>query len=87
MAPAMNEPVHHCLEDMQVVLIEESTVAQIESSVRACERCAANAMTSLDYLIDALTGHDPAVTEYIMCRSAKCPSCFSELTETTLVAV
>ena len=34
---------------------------------------------------DAVTGCDPAVTEYVMSQPAKCPGCHRDVTEKTLV--
>jgi hypothetical protein len=36
-------------------------------------------------LLDQVTGSDPAVTDYILESPAKCPRCFHEIMEKTLV--
>ena len=83
----MLEPVHHPVEEIDIVLVDEAVVLEAEQWLSACERCVDNAAIAVDYLLDALTGCNPAVTEYLMCRAARCPSCFAELNEKTLVQV
>jgi hypothetical protein len=46
-----------------------------------------NAAVALDYVLDALMGCDPLITEYLMCRPARCPACSREIGEKTLVVV
>jgi hypothetical protein len=83
----MIKPGQRSLEELNIVLIGESTVAEAEEFLTGCEHCADNVPIALDYLLDALTGCDPQVTEYVMCRAACCPFCLSEIREKTLVAV
>jgi hypothetical protein len=83
----MIKPRQRSLEEINIVLVGESTVAEVEEFLTACEHCADNVPIALDYLLDALTGCDPQVTEYVMCRPACCPFCLSEIREKTLVAV
>jgi hypothetical protein len=40
-----------------------------------------------DWLLDATTGRNPAITEYIMEAPARCPRCRRAITEKTLVDV
>src|SRR5262245_57998748 len=79
--------IEHCLEATDIVLIDELTLVDVELFVAGCEVCAENAAMSLEYVLDALTDSDPTVTEYLMCRPARCPSCSSQITEKSLVAV
>ena len=74
-------------EAINIVLVGETLLSEAERWMTACERCAENATVSVDCLLDALTGYDPQVTEYLMARPARCPSCASEIYETTCVAV
>jgi hypothetical protein len=67
-----------------VVLVDEDTLVKTQEFVSACEHCAENADITFDYLLDEITGCDPA-TNYLMCRPANCPSCLRELTEKSLV--
>jgi len=83
----MRQRLHVCRQQTEIVLIDQRMVAQIEGWLSACQNCAENASLVLDYLLDALTGSDPARTEYLMYRCATCPACFGEITEKTLVRV
>jgi hypothetical protein len=70
-----------------IVFIGEATLTEAERWLKACERCERNATLALDCLLDALTDSDPQVTEYLMVRPARCPSCSSQVNERTRVAV
>jgi len=83
----MRKHAEHLIESMNVVLVGEAILRETEEWVVACEHCAHNAMTALEYLLDAVTGNDTDATEYIMCRAVRCPSCSGEIREKTLVAV
>jgi hypothetical protein len=76
-----------CSDDVNVVLINEQLLCEVQTFISGCERCSATAQMTLDYILDAVTGHDPSVTEYVMCRPATCSRCKREVTEKTLVAV
>ena len=73
------------LEQTDIILVDESQLLDAQACITACERCASNAEISFDYLLDAVTGCNPSVTEYVMSHPAKCPQCFREVTEKTLV--
>jgi hypothetical protein len=75
------------IEDMNIVLIEEAVLLEALSWASGCENCAENAFTTFDYLLDAVTGFDPTITEYVMWRPALCPRCSGEVTEKTQVAI
>jgi hypothetical protein len=84
---AMIEREPKCIEEINVVLVDEAMVVQTEQWLSACEHCDENAPTPFDYLLDALTGCDPTMTEYIVWRPARCPSCSNEIKEKTRVAI
>src|SRR5215831_18975922 len=68
-----------------IVLLNESELSEAQAFVVACEFCSSMAQIPFDYLLDAITGCDPSVTEYVMSHRMKCPRCFCGLTEKTLV--
>jgi hypothetical protein len=72
-------------DDTNVVLIDQAMLDRAQASISGCEACAPSAEITFDYILDAVTECDPTVTEYVMCRPAKCPCCFHEITEKTLV--
>ncbi|HEY2382479.1 MAG TPA: hypothetical protein VGK48_14985 [Terriglobia bacterium] len=73
------------LDEVEVVFVEESMVAEAQQWIGSCEGCSEQAEYSFDQILDSLTGCNPAVTEYILCRTALCPHCRGEVTEKTLV--
>ena len=75
------------VEDLQVALVRESEVRDSQRFICACEACSPNATLPFDYLLDELFGCDPNTTEYLMYRTAVCPSCNQAITEKTLVVV
>ena len=75
------------LDQTDVVLVDSVTLLEAESRIIQCENCCENAEISFDYILDALTGSDPTVTEYLACRPAKCPHCLGEVSEKTLVVI
>ena len=83
----MTEELQPCAEDVKIVLIGESTHVETERFLFGCQTCSLNATLTLDYILDALTGCDPALTEYLMARTLRCPSCHGEIREKTLVVV
>jgi hypothetical protein len=80
-------PLQRNVEGLNIVLVGEAILMEAEKWVSACECCGDNAALALDYLLDALTGCEPGVTEYVMCRPVRCPACSSEILEKMLIAV
>jgi hypothetical protein len=76
-----------CSDDVNVILINERLLSEAQAFISGCERCSVNAEMTFDYILDAVTGHDPSMTEYVMCRPATCPRCCREVTEKTRVVV
>jgi hypothetical protein len=75
------------VEAIDIVLIDEFTVTETEHWVSGCEHCVENATIRLAFLLDALIGNEPQLTEYLMSRAARCPACSSKITEHTLITV
>jgi len=72
-------------EDQNVVFIDEPTLKEAESFITACEHCSERAEIPFDQLLDAVTGCDPTVTEYVICHAAKCATCRHDVMEKTLI--
>jgi hypothetical protein len=73
--------------DIDVAFVDEPLVFGAEEYVSSCQHCNEAATIPFDYVLDALTGCDPRLTEYLMSRVAQCPRCSSEINEKTCVAV
>jgi hypothetical protein len=74
------------LETTDIYFVNDEVLEAAESLIAACERCAAYADLSFDYIIDELTGCDPTRTEYLLPRVARCRHCGNAISEKTLVA-
>jgi len=83
----MSRPAQQRIEEIEVVLVNEAIVERAEEWIAGCQLCCENTPHVLDYLLDALMGCDPTVTEYIMYRPARCPFCTSSITEKMLISV
>lgn len=73
--------------DIEIAFVEEPFVWDAEEFISGCEQCDEAAAIPFDYLLDALTGCNPALTEYLMEQFAQCPRCLGAITEKTLVKV
>jgi hypothetical protein len=61
-----------CKRDRDVVFVDEATLLEAQL-MSGCERCSPDAENRFDQVLDAITGCDPAITEYVICHAAKCP--------------
>ena len=75
------------IEDLHVALVRDQEVRETQKFIASCEACSPEAAIPFDYLLDELLGCDPTSTEYLMYRTAVCPSCNHAITEKTLVVV
>ena len=78
---------HITATEIDVAFVDEPFVLSAEDFVSGCQNCDDSAVIPFDYVLDAMTGCDPRLTEYLMYRLGKCPRCFGEINEKTLVAV
>lgn len=82
-APAFD--LNPSLDEVDLFFVEEPLLAEAQEWIASCELCSELAEFSFDQILDSLTGCDPAVTEYLLCRVAVCPNCRRDVTEKTLV--
>jgi len=83
--PAALKEFEQSWEETNVILIDETLLAEAQSLVAGCERCMSDSEMTFDYILDALTGYDPAATEYLLSHPAQCSHCGADITEKTLV--
>ena len=74
-------------EQQNVILVQVTALRNAESLIESCEHCNENAEVPFDWILDRVTGSDPGVTDYILEQPAKCPRCFRQITEKTLVSI
>jgi len=73
-------------EQQNVTLIETVTLREAERLIESCEACnPESAQIPFDYILDQVTGSDPSLTDYILEKPAKCPSCQRDVLEKTLI--
>ena len=73
------------IESVTVRLVGENLRAAAQRMISGCELCCDCPEITFDCILDELTGFDPKVTEYILCRAARCPRCRREVNERTIV--
>jgi hypothetical protein len=73
-------------EEQNIVLIAVATLRKAERFIESCEFCNPDgAEIPFDDILDAITGSDPTVTDYLLEAPALCPHCGREITEKTFV--
>ena len=73
-------------EELDIILVDRETTSLAVLFVLGCEGCdPAGALISFDWLLDKVTGHDGAFTDYVLEAPAKCPVCHGDILENTLV--
>jgi hypothetical protein len=73
------------LEETTILNVSAATKRRAAALILACEGCSENAVIPFDYILDWVTGLDPAVTAYVLNEPAACPRCRGDVTEKTLV--
>ena len=77
---------HHAPEKQNIVLIDVATMHKAEQLIAGCEECSDLAEVPFDSILDCVNDSDTVVTDYLLERPAKCPKCFRDIREKTLVA-
>lgn len=72
-------------EQLHIVLVDDETMHKAERLIEGCEACSDIAQVPFDAVLDFAKGSDSMVTDYLMERPARCPKCFRQIREKTLV--
>lgn len=75
----------HEFETTPTILVTEDQLEEAQAFISGCIRCAPRADLPFVYILDELTGIDPATTSYLLGRAAHCPRCDGLVSEKTLV--
>jgi hypothetical protein len=71
---------------VQMIMIDAATTRAAVKKIESCEQCnPEHAEIPFDWILDEVRAAQPGGTEYILEQPAKCPRCFREITEKTLV--
>jgi hypothetical protein len=72
-------------EQLNIVLVDSTTIQIAEQLLEGCEACTEEAEVPFDIILDGVKGSDTSSTDYLLERPAKCPKCFREVNEKTMV--
>jgi hypothetical protein len=71
---------------VRVITIDAATIRAAVKTIESCEQCnPEHAEIPFNWILDTVRAAQPSVTDYILKEPAKCPRCFREITEKTLV--
>ena len=76
---------HRAPEKQNIALIDVATMHKAEQLIEGCEECSDHAEVAFDSILDCVNDSDTVVTDYLLERPAKCPKCFRQIRENTLV--
>src|SRR5262249_38370911 len=74
-------------DETDVVFVDQDTLLEAQGLISSCEHCSSRTEISFDQVLDAITGCDPTITEYVVCYPAKCPRCHHHVMEKTLICI
>ncbi len=78
----MNEPTDTTI---RIVALSQHTVLRTQQDILGCENCSLDAEIPFTWLLDDVSGQDPATTDYVLTEPAQCPRCRGPVYEETLV--
>jgi len=73
------------LSQLRILVVGQRTRTKARSFLLACESCDSDAEFPFDWVLDEVTGADPASTDYLIDELVSCPWCGAEIDEKTLV--
>lgn len=73
-------------EQQNLIVISTRTIRQAEKRIYSCEQCCPeDSDIPFDWILDAVTGSDSTVTDYVMEIPVICPRCCRDIFEKMLV--
>jgi len=70
---------------IQILALGAATIRRAQEAISSCEACNKEAELPFDWILDEVTGHDGATTDYFLTEPAQCPRCGRSIIEKTLV--
>ncbi len=67
------------------IAISRATLPQGQTRIFGCEHCTPEAELPFGWILDEVTGNSGSDVNYLLSEAARCPKCFGEVTEKTLV--
>ncbi len=68
-----------------LITVRRSTALEARSRILGCENCSEDAEIRFDWILDEVTGNRGSEVDYLLSEPLKCPRCFGEVAEKTLV--
>ena len=68
-----------------LVVVSRPTILKAQAEISSCEACSEGADILFDCIVDEVTGRDAVTTDYFLSEPAKCPNCYGQVFEDTLV--
>ncbi len=63
------------LNELRILVVGQQTWTKARSLLLACESCDSDAEFPFDWVLDEVTGADPASTDYLIDKLVSCPWC------------
>jgi len=70
---------------IKLIAISRETLVRAENRILGCETCSRKAGLPFSWVLDCVTDRNPAITDYVLPRPARCPRCGGAVLEKTLV--
>lgn len=68
-----------------LIAVSKANLLRAQERILGCEACSPEAEIPFDWLLDEVTGFRGSEVDYVLSEAAKCPKCFREVMEKTLV--
>jgi hypothetical protein len=70
---------------IELIAVSRETLQKAESVIRGCETCSQTAGLPFSWVLDRVTDRNPAITDYVLPRPARCGRCGGGVFEKSLV--
>jgi len=70
---------------VELIAVSRETLLRAESHIHGCEACSRSAGLPFSWILDRVTDRNPAITDYVLPRPARCGRCGESVFEKTLV--
>jgi hypothetical protein len=71
--------------EVHVMFVSLQTLHEIRKLIAGCQACSPRAETPFESILHRVSGHDSAVTHYILMGPVRCPRCLGRVITSTLI--
>lgn len=68
-----------------LIAVSRETLLRAEPHIHGCESCSGSAGLPFSWILDRITDRNPAITDYVLPRAARCGGCGAAVYEKTLI--